>query len=81
MIGYLKNIPAREWIHALERNGFTPRKNKGSRHVYQHPDGRRVLIVYHKSSAIHSALRQSNKYSKLPAGQSTTSIKRLKLIR
>jgi len=23
MIVYLKNIPAREWIHALEREGFS----------------------------------------------------------
>ncbi len=47
MIQQLKNKPAREWIRSLEREGFAPRKSKGSHHLYQHPDGRRVLVVYH----------------------------------
>lgn len=50
MIEQLTNTPAREWMRALEREDFTTRKSKGSHHVYQHPDGRRVLIVYHKMS-------------------------------
>ena len=48
MIGRLKNKTAREWVQALERDGFTVRKGRGSHHVYQHPDGRRVLVVYHR---------------------------------
>ncbi|MBI3695606.1 MAG: type II toxin-antitoxin system HicA family toxin [Acidobacteria bacterium] len=43
-----KNATAREWVRALEREGFRPRKSKGSHHLYQHLDGRRVLIVYHR---------------------------------
>jgi predicted RNA binding protein YcfA (HicA-like mRNA interferase family) len=31
----------------VERDGFQPRKSSGSHHLYQHPDGRRVLLVYH----------------------------------
>lgn len=50
MIAQLKNKSARKWITALERDGFKPRKSKGSHHIYQHPDGRRVLIVFHKPS-------------------------------
>ena len=50
MMGQLKNTPAREWVNALERDGFRTRKSKGSHHIYQHSDGRRVLIVYHKLS-------------------------------
>jgi len=50
MIEQLKNAAAREWIRALEREGFRARKSKGSHHLYQNPDGRRVLIVYHKLS-------------------------------
>ena len=46
----LKNVPAREWIRALEHEGFAARKSKGSHHIYQHSDGRRVLVVYHKLS-------------------------------
>ncbi len=30
------------------RDGFEPRKGRGSHHLYQHPDGRRTLIVYRK---------------------------------
>ena len=48
MMGQLRNTPAREWIRALEREGFKARKSRGSHHLYQHPDGRRVLVVYHK---------------------------------
>jgi predicted RNA binding protein YcfA (HicA-like mRNA interferase family) len=47
MIDQLKNATPREWVRALEREGFTTRKTKGSHHVYQHLDGRRVLVVYH----------------------------------
>jgi predicted RNA binding protein YcfA (HicA-like mRNA interferase family) len=50
MIELLKSVPAREWIRALEREGFKTRKTRGSHHIYQHPDSRRVLIVYHKLS-------------------------------
>ena len=46
----LKNTPAREWVNALEGDGFRTRKSRGSHHIYQHSDGRRVLIVYHKLS-------------------------------
>lgn len=48
MIGRLKSKTAREWVQALERDGFAIRKGKGFHHVYQYPDGRRVLVVYHK---------------------------------
>jgi len=50
VIEALRNVTAREWIRALESDRFRARKNKGSHHLYQHPDGRRVLIVYHKLS-------------------------------
>ena len=50
MTGQLKNVPVREWIRALEHEGFVARKSKGSHHIYQHSDGRRVLIVYHRLS-------------------------------
>lgn len=50
MMEQLKNVPARRWINALEHEGFKRRKSKGSHHVYQQSDGRRVLIVYHKLS-------------------------------
>jgi len=43
----LKNRTIREWIRAIEQDGFYRRKSGGSHHIYQHSDGRRVLFVYH----------------------------------
>ncbi|MBI4480598.1 MAG: type II toxin-antitoxin system HicA family toxin [Acidobacteria bacterium] len=50
MIDQLRSTRARDWIRALEHDGFATRKSKGSHHIYQHSDGRRVLVVYHKLS-------------------------------
>ena len=47
MIDRLRSVTARQWVAALERDGFVLRKGKGSHHVYQHKDGRRVMVVYH----------------------------------
>jgi predicted RNA binding protein YcfA (HicA-like mRNA interferase family) len=46
-IAPLRNLRAHDWQRALERDGFRSRKSRGSHHLYQHPDGRRVLLVYH----------------------------------
>ncbi len=43
----LKTLTAREWVRAVEHEGFQRRKTRGSHHLYRHPDGRRVLLVYH----------------------------------
>jgi predicted RNA binding protein YcfA (HicA-like mRNA interferase family) len=43
----LRNRTARDWIRAVEYAGFRRRKTGGSHHIYQHSDGRRVLLVYH----------------------------------
>ena len=47
MTAQLKNATAREWMRSLEREGFALRKGRGSHHIYEHLDGRRVLLVYH----------------------------------
>lgn len=46
----LKNITANEFRHALERDGFKQTKKKGGHLVFRHPDGRRVVLAYHRSS-------------------------------
>ncbi len=46
-IALLQNLTARDWITAVEHDGFKPRKDQGSHHNYKHADGRRVLIMYH----------------------------------
>lgn len=46
----LRNTPVRELEGALGRDGFTYRRSKGSGRLYRHPDGRRVVIHYHRGS-------------------------------
>ena len=48
----LRSLTAREIITALFRDGFSFRPHgKGSSHKrYQHQDGRRVTVSFHKSS-------------------------------
>ncbi len=45
----LRNTPVRELISALERDGFTYRRTRGSSRVYRHSDGRRTVVHYHRS--------------------------------
>ena len=46
----LRNTPVRELVAALERDGFSYRRTKGSGRLYRHSDGRRVVIHYHHGS-------------------------------
>lgn len=46
----LRTISAREIIAALVRDDFYLRRQVGSHQRYQHPDGRRVTVTFHRSS-------------------------------
>jgi predicted RNA binding protein YcfA (HicA-like mRNA interferase family) len=47
----LRKLTTREVITALIRDGFYFRSTVGTSHQrYQHPDGRRVTVSFHKSS-------------------------------
>ena len=46
----LRNTSTRELVSALERDGFSYRRTRGSSRVYRHDDGRRTVIHYHRSS-------------------------------
>lgn len=48
--GRLRSVTAREIIRALGQDGFFFRRQDGSHQRYQHPDGRRVTVTFHKSS-------------------------------
>ena len=48
LINQLRNIPVRELVRALERDGFTYKRRKHSSRVYRHPDGCRTVIHYHR---------------------------------
>jgi predicted RNA binding protein YcfA (HicA-like mRNA interferase family) len=44
----LKNITAREFVRALERDGFIFKRQKGSHKIYKHPEsGNWVSVPYH----------------------------------
>ncbi len=79
MIAQLKNTSAREWIRALEHDGFVARKSKGSHHVYQHSDGRRVLLAYHKLSDTFGP--KTVKQLLESAGWGEAALKNLKLVK
>lgn len=51
IIRLLRNVPVRDLIAALERDGFHLRRNTrtGAR-VYSHPDGRIAIVHYHRGS-------------------------------
>ena len=50
LVHLLRNTPVRELIRALERDGFSFRRGRGSGEVYRHLYGRRVVVHYHASS-------------------------------
>ena len=49
-IAFLRNVPVRRIIRALEHEGFRFVERQGSQRVYQHQDGRRVVIHYHRAN-------------------------------
>lgn len=45
-----RGITARRFIQALHEDGFFLKRARGSHRIYRHPDGRRVVIAYHRLS-------------------------------
>lgn len=43
-----RGITARRLIQALHQDGFELRRASGSHRIYRHPDGRRLVVAYHK---------------------------------
>ncbi len=44
LIGQIRNVPVRELVAALGRDGVVARAGKGSSRVHRHSDGRRTVI-------------------------------------
>ena len=42
----LRSLTARELVAALQRDGFTPARQRGSHHRYEHADGRKVTVPF-----------------------------------
>lgn len=47
----LRTVTTREFVRALEADGFTWVRSRGSHRVYRHTDGRRVVVAYHRPGA------------------------------
>lgn len=45
-----KGVTARQFIAALHQDGFELARTRGSHRIYRHPDGRRVIVAYHRRS-------------------------------
>ena len=43
-----RGITARRLLRALKDDGFTLKRTRGSHRIYAHPDGRRVVLAYHR---------------------------------
>ena len=44
----LRSLTAERFIRALEADGFVWTRSRGSHRVYRHPDGRRVVVAFHR---------------------------------
>jgi predicted RNA binding protein YcfA (HicA-like mRNA interferase family) len=42
-----RGLSARQFIRALEHDGFTLQRVRGSHRIFRHADGRRVVVAYH----------------------------------
>ena len=42
-----RGLSAREFIRALQADGFVLQRVRGSHRIFRHADGRRVVLAYH----------------------------------
>jgi predicted RNA binding protein YcfA (HicA-like mRNA interferase family) len=42
-----RGVSARRFVRALEADGFTLQRVRGSHRIYRNDDGRRVVVAYH----------------------------------
>lgn len=47
----LRSLTTGELIRALEADGFVWTRSSGSHRIYRHPDGRRVVVAFHRPGA------------------------------
>jgi predicted RNA binding protein YcfA (HicA-like mRNA interferase family) len=80
LVHRLRSTPVRDIIHAVERDGFSLKRETGTgARIYAHPDGRLTVIHYHRGS---DTLTRKTLRSVLQALQWTEDdLKRLGLLR
>jgi len=45
-----RGLTARQFIRAVEADGFVLQRVRGSHRIFRHSDGRRVVVAYHSLS-------------------------------
>lgn len=45
-----RGLTARQFVRALESEGFALQRVRGSHRIFRHSDGRRVVVAYHALS-------------------------------
>jgi predicted RNA binding protein YcfA (HicA-like mRNA interferase family) len=75
----LKNKTTDELINALLKDGFRLVDKVRTERVYRHPDGRKVIVHYHKGSDTYGAKLLKGLIK--AAGWSEQDMRRLKLIK
>jgi predicted RNA binding protein YcfA (HicA-like mRNA interferase family) len=78
MIQIPHGITARQFIKALQSDGFVLKRTRGSHRIYRHPDGRRVVVAYHRLSDTFPI--GTLKAMIADAGWTEDDLKRLKLL-
>jgi predicted RNA binding protein YcfA (HicA-like mRNA interferase family) len=43
-----RGLTARQLIYALQQDGFSLKRARGSHHIFLHQDGRLVVMAYHR---------------------------------
>ncbi|HEV8059549.1 MAG TPA: type II toxin-antitoxin system HicA family toxin [Gemmataceae bacterium] len=43
-----RGVSARQFVRALQEDGFVLQRVRGSHRIYRHADGRRVVMAYHQ---------------------------------
>ena len=76
--GLLRNVATRRIVRALEQDGFAHTERQGSQRIYRHPDGRRVVIHYHRAADTLPPYVLRNPL--IGTGWSETDLRRLKLV-
>ena len=71
LIRLLRNTPVREIVRALERDGFTYRRSRGSSRVYRHPDGTGAWLCTTTVQMTRCPLALYARFSAAPDGLQT----------
>jgi predicted RNA binding protein YcfA (HicA-like mRNA interferase family) len=75
----LRSLSARELIAALEREGFSFVRQKGSHQRFRHPDGRRVTVAPHGKGSTFT-IKTLKSMIEAQARWSEDDLKRLQLL-